>query len=1040
MQLSPTLRRTLAKFNLATISTYIVAGSLAAGAPFFVNHVLAAPPTCNGLTATIYVDNTNHIVSTGPQNGQVYAGTLNGTNAADVMVGTTGDDTINGGNQADTICGLEGTDTLNGGLQNDWIDGGTGNDTIDGGLGNDTMIGGEGNDKLTGGNTSDSMDGGADTDFCSRGLLNLGSSTNCEAGFGEGVIVINVNADPDHAQDFSFSTTSGLLGTEMGSFQLDDDSDGTLLHSRQFNNRDVAIYTITEDVTSGWTLSGISCSGGATTVNMGSRRATIVLTQADIVSCTFTNTLDVACGNGVTQGVEECDDGNSIETDSCTTSCHLAACGDGFVQTGEQCDDENTSPSDGCSASCQIESSSSSSMSSMESSTSSEAPGLTIDKVAGDTAIAGMDFNYQISIASTSYQSGLQLTDMLPETMRFQALLAPAGWDCSVPTVGDTGTITCTKPEMAAAETADFTITTRTSACPQAEVTNHADIESLETLSQSDSVTHSVICAGSSSSAASSAGSSTSSFASSEVSSFASSSSFSSSSSSVVPVACVPSGLLAYWKGDEGETHTVVDSTGNGHTGMLENGADHTAPGTPAVTPNVGAYIFDGIDDQVRIDNAGMSHDTSDFSVSFFAKTTTGDRAVLGHFNNPGSGYRGWGAYFYATNRVNFFAYGDMGVNDNSFASPSLLSGGWHHVVGTFQRSGDSVTIRTYVDGVLIGTNTATVGNIGINTDMLLGKYTFQSNFEGQLDDVRVYGRTLGDTEVLLINSDCEGGSESSSSSSFSSFSSSSSSFSFSSFMSSSSSSFSGEETASSSSSVSSGPETFGFTAGTQGNGGGRRGARSNEIIGSAHFIAGNFGIRGTAPGAFGGGLQNKPTKAQRDYMCSVYLKYLGSEEADDALLNLIVEDLAATMGVSKVKVAKWFQDPELCAGLTSRMPTKTLSARPEVTILLTPEGYPVSSNAAYNAYIKAYYQGGTLDIATIRGSVKDASLATARTRIDGKISVSPGDYRIAGTNVWYYPDLSIYFTYDPNSKTTTLPAGYRGDRQVKVVSADQSL
>src|SRR4051794_28911217 len=39
---------------------------------------------------------------------------------------------------------------------------------------------------------------------------------------------------------------------------------------------------------------------------------------------------------------EECDDGNTIDTDTCTQQCKLAACGDGFIQAtanGEQCDD-----------------------------------------------------------------------------------------------------------------------------------------------------------------------------------------------------------------------------------------------------------------------------------------------------------------------------------------------------------------------------------------------------------------------------------------------------------------------------------------------------------------------------------------------------------------------------------------------------------------------------------------------------------------------------------------------------------------------------
>src|SRR5262245_17942625 len=62
------------------------------------------------------------------------------------------------------------------------------------------------------------------------------------------------------------------------------------------------------------------------------------------------------CGDGVTDGVEECDDGNQTDTDSCTSSCHDAVCGDGFVfATDEECDDGNTSDGDGCAATCVTE-------------------------------------------------------------------------------------------------------------------------------------------------------------------------------------------------------------------------------------------------------------------------------------------------------------------------------------------------------------------------------------------------------------------------------------------------------------------------------------------------------------------------------------------------------------------------------------------------------------------------------------------------------------------------------------------------------------
>jgi len=50
----------------------------------------------------------------------------------------------------------------------------------------------------------------------------------------------------------------------------------------------------------------------------------------------------VGCGDGIVAAAEECDDGNTVNTDSCTAACKFAKCGDGIVGPGETCDDANT--------------------------------------------------------------------------------------------------------------------------------------------------------------------------------------------------------------------------------------------------------------------------------------------------------------------------------------------------------------------------------------------------------------------------------------------------------------------------------------------------------------------------------------------------------------------------------------------------------------------------------------------------------------------------------------------------------------------------
>jgi cysteine-rich repeat protein len=62
-----------------------------------------------------------------------------------------------------------------------------------------------------------------------------------------------------------------------------------------------------------------------------------------------------ACGNGVVDLGEQCDDGNAVAGDGCSPHCQREECGNAVLDPGEQCDDGNLNSGDGCSASCKLE-------------------------------------------------------------------------------------------------------------------------------------------------------------------------------------------------------------------------------------------------------------------------------------------------------------------------------------------------------------------------------------------------------------------------------------------------------------------------------------------------------------------------------------------------------------------------------------------------------------------------------------------------------------------------------------------------------------
>jgi cysteine-rich repeat protein len=75
--------------------------------------------------------------------------------------------------------------------------------------------------------------------------------------------------------------------------------------------------------------------------------------------CSASCLSDESCGNGIVdESVEEaCDDGNSVGGDGCSSDCKSdETCGNGVRDEikGESCDDGNSVPNDGCGRNCQV--------------------------------------------------------------------------------------------------------------------------------------------------------------------------------------------------------------------------------------------------------------------------------------------------------------------------------------------------------------------------------------------------------------------------------------------------------------------------------------------------------------------------------------------------------------------------------------------------------------------------------------------------------------------------------------------------------------
>ena len=195
-----------------------------------------------------------------------------------------------------------------------------------------------------------------------------------------------------------------------------------------------------------------------------------------------------------------------------------------------------------------------------------------------------------------------------------------------------------------------------------------------------------------------------------------------------------PPGLVAAYAFDETSGTTAVDASGNGRTGVVVGA-------TWATGRYGGALSFDGSDDYVGLPALGTFYNSAFTLEAWVQKATTkNDVGIVGTW--AGSGPMLWVDHLATRHHLtlggSFSSYLDSGVN------PSV--GQWQHLAATF----DGATARYYVDGVEVASR-AFSGSVGNSNSWRIGAYGSVAGgfFDGLIDEIRVYDRALGASEIV---------------------------------------------------------------------------------------------------------------------------------------------------------------------------------------------------------------------------------------------------------------------------------------------------
>ncbi len=202
-------------------------------------------------------------------------------------------------------------------------------------------------------------------------------------------------------------------------------------------------------------------------------------------------------------------------------------------------------------------------------------------------------------------------------------------------------------------------------------------------------------------------------------------------------------GLVAHWKMDEGSGTTVRDSVG-GYHGTFIN--------TPVWTSGVNgasALSFSMADrDAVAIPSLSGAYTPSAGTIAAWVNINSSGVSGSEVFTTGHIVLR-----VIPDGRVMMAAHYTAGNNFRAALSLTPLPKGWNYLVGTFDDANDR--IRIFANGVLVGEN---VFNEAPYYDppgsAYIGRHTGQTDydFNGGIDNIRLYNRALGSSEVAELS------------------------------------------------------------------------------------------------------------------------------------------------------------------------------------------------------------------------------------------------------------------------------------------------
>ena len=217
---------------------------------------------------------------------------------------------------------------------------------------------------------------------------------------------------------------------------------------------------------------------------------------------------------------------------------------------------------------------------------------------------------------------------------------------------------------------------------------------------------------------------------------------------SSVARADMSTGLIAYWRLDDGSGTSAADASGNGRTGTLTGGASFTAGQL------VGGVGLDGNDGRIVVaHHSSLSPTAITVAAWVYPDTWSGTLTTIVSKQANQTGFPAFD-FRRTPSAATLQAALCVGTTNYTATTPAdITAGSWQHVAFTY----DGETIIVYLNTSAGTHNTTPSGSLaGTTVDLWIGgNPSFSSGryFDGKVDEVRIYNRALsGDDIIELYN------------------------------------------------------------------------------------------------------------------------------------------------------------------------------------------------------------------------------------------------------------------------------------------------